>query len=133
MEQLNHHTAVNNSESMFVTVWLGVLEISSGVVTAVNAGHEYPIVRTPGGIYELLKDTHGMAAGMIEGARFREYELKLEPGSSLFVYSDGYGQAAQDVIDGKYGKDAARFKALSAAGFDPIMVQRIVNGMMLDD
>lgn len=47
--------------------------------------------------------------------------------------SQGYGQAAQDVIDGKYGKDAARFKALSDSGFDAILVQRIVNGMVLDD
>ena len=47
--------------------------------------------------------------------------------------SSGYGEAAQDVIDGKYGKDAARFKALSNAGYDPIMVQKIVNGMVLND
>ena len=47
--------------------------------------------------------------------------------------SQGYGQVAQDVIDGKYGKDAARFEALSLAGYDPILVQRIVNGMVRDD
>ena len=47
--------------------------------------------------------------------------------------SQGYGQVAQDVIDGKYGNDAARFKALANAGYDPILVQRIVNGMVLDD
>ncbi len=47
--------------------------------------------------------------------------------------SQGYGQVAQDVIDGKYGKDAARFKALAKAGCDPILVQQIVNGMLLDD
>lgn len=47
--------------------------------------------------------------------------------------SQGYGQVAQDVIDGKYGKDAARFKALSRAGYDPILVQSIVNGMVLND
>ena len=47
--------------------------------------------------------------------------------------SQGYGQVAQDVIDGKYGKNAARFKALSMAGYDPILVQQIVNGIVLDD
>ena len=47
--------------------------------------------------------------------------------------SQGYGQVAQDVIDGKYGKDAARFKALARAGYDPILVQKIINGMLLDD
>lgn len=47
--------------------------------------------------------------------------------------SQGYGQVAQDVIDGKYGNDAARFRALATEGFDPIMVQKIVNGIVLDD
>ena len=47
--------------------------------------------------------------------------------------SQGYGQVAQNVIDGGYGKDAARFKALAKAGYDPILVQQIVNGMLLDD
>lgn len=47
--------------------------------------------------------------------------------------SQGYDQVAQDVIDGKYGTDAARFQALAYAGYDPILVQRIVNGIVKDD
>ena len=47
--------------------------------------------------------------------------------------TDGYGQVAQDVIDGKYGNDTARFRSPSRAGYDPILVQSIVNGMVLDD
>ncbi|MER2235271.1 MAG: hypothetical protein ABS901_02905 [Candidatus Limivicinus sp.] len=47
--------------------------------------------------------------------------------------SQGYGQVAQDVIDLKYGNGSARFKALVNAGYDPRMVQQIVNGMLLDD
>ena len=93
MEQLNEQIAVNNSESMFVTVWLGILEISSGRLTAVNAGHEYPMLKEPGGIYDLYKDRHGLAAGTMEGIRYRDYELRLEPGSMLFVYSDGLPEA----------------------------------------
>lgn len=93
MEQVNHLIAANNSESMFVTVWLGILDISSGKITAVNAGHEYPIIKAPGGRYELLKDKHGLAVGTMEGTRYREYELLMEPGSSLFVYSDGLPEA----------------------------------------
>ena len=93
MEQLNHQIAANNSESMFVTVWLGVLEVSSGRLTAVNAGHEYPILKSPEGYYDLFKDRHGMAAGTMEGISYREYELQLESGSRLFVYSDGLPEA----------------------------------------
>ena len=47
--------------------------------------------------------------------------------------SQGYGQVAQDVIDNKYGNQSARFKALSRAGYDPRLVQQIVNGMIMDD
>ena len=47
--------------------------------------------------------------------------------------AQGYGQVAQDVIDLKYGNGSARFKALVNAGYDPRMVQQIVNGMLLDD
>ena len=66
MEQVNEQIAENNSESMFVTVWLGILDIPSGKLTAVNAGHEYPIFKKPGGCYELIKDKHGMAVGTME-------------------------------------------------------------------
>ena len=93
MEQLNKQISVNNSESMFVTVWLGVLEISSGRMTAVNAGHEYPILKNPEGYFEIRKDRHGIAAGTMEGIRYRDYELKLESGSILFVYTDGLPEA----------------------------------------
>ena len=93
MEQVNEQIAENNSESMFVTVWLGILDIPSWRLTAVNAGHEYPIFKKPGGCYELIKDKHGMAVGTMEGIRYREYEMQFEPGSSLFVYSDGLPEA----------------------------------------
>ena len=93
LEQVNQLIIENNRESMFVTVWLGILDIPSGRFTAVNAGHEYPILKKPDGYYELLKDRHGMAVGTLEGIRYREYELQLEPGSRLFVYSDGLVEA----------------------------------------
>ena len=93
MEQVNEQIAENNSESMFVTIWLGILDIPSGKLTAVNAGHEYPIFKKPGGCYELIKDKHGMAVGTMEGICYREYEMQFEPGSSLFVYSDGLPEA----------------------------------------
>ena len=93
MEQVNEQIAENNSESMFVTVWLGILDIPSGKLTAVNAGHEYPIFKKPGGCFELIKDKHGMAVGTMEGICYREYEMQFEPGSSLFVYSDGLPEA----------------------------------------
>ena len=83
----------NNREEMFVTVWLGILEISTGKLTAVNAGHEYPVLCKKGGKFELVKDKHGMVVGALDYAVYREYELQLQPGDRLFVYTDGVPEA----------------------------------------
>ncbi|MBO4854485.1 MAG: PP2C family protein-serine/threonine phosphatase [Oscillospiraceae bacterium] len=83
----------NNREEMFVTVWLGILEISTGKLTAANAGHEYPAIRYANGAFELYKDKHGFVIGGMDGARYREYELTLTPGSKLFLYTDGVPEA----------------------------------------
>ena len=83
----------NNREEMFVTVWLGILELSTGHLTAANAGHEYPVLRRPNGMFELVKDRHGFVIGGMEGVRYKEYSLELEPGAKLFLYTDGVPEA----------------------------------------
>ncbi|MCR5653104.1 MAG: SpoIIE family protein phosphatase [Ruminococcus sp.] len=83
----------NNREEMFVTVWLGILELSTGKLTAANAGHEYPIVCKANGKFELFKDKHGFVIGGMDGIRYREYEIVMEPGSKLFLYTDGVPEA----------------------------------------
>ena len=57
----------NNKAEMFVTVWLGILEISTGKLTAANAGHEYPVLKRPGGDFELYRDRHGFVIGGMDG------------------------------------------------------------------
>ncbi len=93
LQLVNHQICANNPEDMFVTVWLGVLEISTGKLTAANAGHEYPAVKKAGEPFELLKDRHGLVIGGMDGVRYREYELQLEPGAKVFVYTDGVAEA----------------------------------------
>jgi len=93
LEQTNAQICKNNDEEMFVTVWFGVLEISTGKVTAANAGHEYPILKKANGEFELLKDKHGFVIGGMEGLRYKEYEFTLEKGGTLFLYTDGVAEA----------------------------------------
>ena len=93
LHDTNNSICKHNSEEMFVTVWLGILEISTGRLVSANAGHEYPIVRRKDGFYENLKDSHGFILGGMEGVRYKETEIILEPGSSLFVYTDGVPEA----------------------------------------
>ena len=93
LTKTNEAICSNNQEGMFVTVWLGILELSTGKLKAANAGHEYPIFKQPDGNFELYKDRHGFVIGGMSGVRYREYEIQMEPGSKLFVYTDGVPEA----------------------------------------
>ena len=93
LTKTNEAICSNNPEDMFVTVWLGILEISTGKLTTANAGHEYPAIKRPGGSFELLKEKHGLVIGAMENTHYKEYELQLEPGTKLFLYTDGVPEA----------------------------------------
>ena len=102
LQAVNRQICSRNPEGMFVTVWLGVLQISTGKLSAANAGHEYPAIKQRGEGFALLKDKHGFVLGGMEKTRYREYELQLEPGAKLFVYTDGVAEAtnAQNELYG---------------------------------
>lgn len=106
---VNHQLCQNNESLMFCTVWLGILDLRTGKLTAANGGHEYPAVKRKGGLYELVQDAHDPAMGVIDGLRYREYEMTLEPGDCLFVYTDGVPEAtnAAEELLGEDGMVAA--------------------------
>lgn len=89
----NESICRNNRVDMFLTVWLGILEISTGKIIAANAGHEYPAITQEDGRFVLLKDAHSFVIGGMENVRYKEYELQLQPGARLFVYTDGLAEA----------------------------------------
>ena len=89
----NTSVCSHNRQEMFVTVWFGILELSTGKLTAANAGHEYPVLKKPDGRFELIKDKHGFVIGGMEDVKYAEYELRLEPGAKLFLYTDGIPEA----------------------------------------
>lgn len=93
LRRINDIICSRNDECMFVTAWLGILELSSGRLTAANAGHEYPILRDPGEPFRTIKDRHGLAVGAMEGVNYTDYTLQLSTGSTLFLYTDGVAEA----------------------------------------
>ena len=93
LRRTNDTICSNNEAEMFVTVWLGILDLNTGKLTAANAGHEFPAFMRPEGRFELYKDKHGFVIGGMEGVRYKEYEIQLDPGSKLFVYTDGVAEA----------------------------------------
>ena len=94
LTKTNEAICSNNEAQMFVTVWVGILELSSGKLTCANAGHEYPVLKRRDGGFALYKDRHGFVLGGIDGIEYTEYEILLEPGDKLFVYTDGVPEAA---------------------------------------
>ena len=75
LRNVNQQLCYRNPEEMFVSVWLGILEISTGKLTASNAGHEYPAIRQSDGEFELLKDKHSLVIGAMSRTVYREYEI----------------------------------------------------------
>ncbi len=115
----------NNREEMFVTVWLGILEISTGKLVAANAGHEYPVILQPGGRFELLRDKHGFVIGGMDGVRYKEYELTLAPGAKIFLYTDGVPEAT-DAGNTLFGTDRMLDALNTATGDTPEEILRKV-------
>ena len=104
LEKVNNQLCEHNDAEMFVTVWLGVLEISTGKMRCANAGHEYPAIMRRGGDFELLRDRHGFVLAGMENSRYKEYEIELHAGDRLFVYTDGVPEAT-DISGTLYGTD----------------------------
>lgn len=93
LEIANRQICANNPEDMFVTIWIGVLDLTTGTLVASNAGHEYPVFKQGAESFKLMKDPHGLAVGVKDGFAYQEYEVQLAPGDKLFVYTDGVPEA----------------------------------------
>ena len=93
LTRANESICENNEQDMFLTVWLGILELSTGKLVAANAGHEYPALMRAGEKFEIIKSKHGFVIGGFEDAIYMDYELQLEPGDKLFLYTDGLPEA----------------------------------------
>ena len=93
LQRVNLQISEHNSSSMFVTVWLALLEISTGKGLVCNAGHEHPGFRCAGGRFEMLKYRHCLFVSGMKKAKFRNREFEMHPGDCIFVYTDGIPEA----------------------------------------
>lgn len=93
LSSVNNQLCAENDAGFFVTVWLAIIEISSGKGLAVNAGHEYPAIRRADKPYKLIINKHSPAVAVMENTEFEEHEFTLERGDSIYVYTDGVAEA----------------------------------------
>ena len=89
LTDVNLQLCQNNPTHMFVTVWLGILDLRTGVISACNAGHEKPAIRGEDGVFSLYQDPHCFVLGGRKRSKYTDYEIKLNPGDTIFVYTDG--------------------------------------------
>ena len=93
MEYVNNNICEHNKANLFVTIWLGIMELSTGTLTFVNAGHEDPAVYHKGGEFELFKTKHNLAVGVMPNVEYKDFEIHMDQGDKLFLYTDGLPEA----------------------------------------
>ncbi len=91
LEYVDHWLEHNNSQGQFVTVWIGILNINSGELSVCNAGHDYPAIMQNGEDYMIEKTPHGHPIAFLPGMNIRQegYQIRLQPGDKIFLYTDG--------------------------------------------
>ncbi len=104
MQKANVTLKEGNREFMFVTAWIGIINLKNGNMRCCNAGHLCPMIRRDGIGYELYRDPHAPILGVFLKKQFKEYELTLDPGDSLLVYTDGIPEALNEEEE-QYGLD----------------------------
>ena len=102
--QANEKFCENNESGMFVTAWMGILDLTTGNVQFANAGHNPPLLKRADGTFEYLKTRAGFVLAGMEGIKYRIGEITLNPGDRIFLYTDGVPEAT-NTENKLYGED----------------------------
>jgi len=100
---VNNMLCENNESAMFVTAFMGYLDIVSGKLTFVNAGHNPPVLDSGSG-HDFLETKPGFVLGGMEGTRYKQSEVTLKKGDELFLYTDGVTEAMNNKKE-LFGKE----------------------------
>ena len=100
----NEKLCENNEADMFVTAWMGILDLQTGNLKYANAGHNPPLLKRADGKFEYLRSRAGFVLAGMDGFRYRVNELELKPGDRLFLYTDGVPEAT-NTESALYGED----------------------------
>ena len=101
---INNQLCEGNDASMFVTAWFGVLEIDTGKLTYINAGHNPPLLKKSSGKFEFIREEPDVALAVFEDMTYTRREARLAPGDTLFLYTDGVTEAENDIPE-LYGEE----------------------------
>ncbi|MBO7681803.1 MAG: SpoIIE family protein phosphatase, partial [Clostridia bacterium] len=128
LADVNRQLCDGNRQNMFVTTWLGILDVYTGELVTASAGHEFPAICRENGEFEFQKDHHGFVLGGMSGSRYKEDTYVLQPGDSLFVYTDGVAEAS-NAEDELFGMD----RMLDSLNRSPHAAPDELIGILMDD
>ena len=128
LESINRQLCGNNIADMFVTLWLGVLEISSGRLDYINAGHNPPLLKTGERGFSFLASAPDLFLAGMEDTAYHRRQVFLKPGDTLFLYTDGVTEA-MDTGGSLYGPGRLR-AFLDAQG--ELSVRDLLNRLRAD-
>lgn len=123
VERSNDALSRENDANMFVTAWIGDLDLSTGVLTYVNAGHNPPLAILKDGTLEYLRDRSGMMLGAMVGVKYKAHELKLSPGDMLYLYTDGITEQP-DPRGELFGEERLRFSIKTMLSGGAVALER---------
>lgn len=103
-EKINHILNERNDVDMFVTAWMGILDLDTGIINCVNAGHENPALYRNGEEFTLYKTKHSFVLAAMDGVKYKTETIYLKKGDRLFLYTDGVPEAT-DLNNTLYGTD----------------------------
>ena len=104
LQAANEQICEDNTDGLFVTVWLAIIDLKTGEGLVSNAGHEFPALKKQDDDFKLLRYKHSPPLGALEGLKFEEHKILLDPGDEIFVYTDGVPEAVNENIE-QYGND----------------------------
>ena len=96
LTSINDQISKKNTTNMFITVWLGILDLRTGKLVYSNAGHEDPVIYRKGADFKIEKTTHGIVVGAFENYKYKDNEITLKKGDKLFLYTDGVPEATNN-------------------------------------
>jgi sigma-B regulation protein RsbU (phosphoserine phosphatase) len=104
MARLNKSTCANCPDNRFITFFACIADPQTGDVVYTNAGHNPPLVVRANGEFEMVQGAGGMILGILPMAQYQEAHVRLEPGDTLVLFSDGVTEEA-DPEDNQFGEE----------------------------
>ena len=117
LTHINDELSANSKSSMFVTLFVGIMNIRTGELVYTNAGHNPPYLKRRDGDLVRMDRLHGPFVGAMAGMIYEEDEATMAPGDLLFLYTDGVTEA-RDVGERMFSEDRLKYLLLSAEGGD---------------